>query len=78
MVPRCAVGVEVVDRHVRIGDGRLFEVFVHAAPAALIAGLQLDRHPGAVVDLDPLDAVFLDGLAAGVVGRNLLRPRRGR
>ena len=60
-----------MDRHVRIGDGRLLEVVVDAAAAALVAGLQLDRHPRAVVDVDPLDAVFLDGLAARVVGRDL-------
>ena len=63
MVPRAAVGIGVMDRHVRIGDGRLFEVFVDAAPAALVAGFQLDGHPGAVVDLDPLDSVLLDRLA---------------
>ena len=47
-------------RDVRIGDGRLFEVVVDAAAAALVPGLQLDGDPRAVVDFDPLDAVFLD------------------
>ena len=60
-----------MDRHVRIGDGRLFEILVDAAAAALVAGLQLDRDPRAVVQLDPLDAVLLDDLVAHVVGRNL-------
>ena len=48
------------------------EVFVHAPPAALIAGFQLDGHAGAVVDLDPLDFVLLDGPPPRVVGRDLL------
>ena len=64
--------IEVVDRDVRIGDGGLLEVLVHAAAAALVAGLQLDGHARAVVDLDPLDAVFLDGLPARLAGRDLL------
>ena len=43
------VGIGVMDRHVRIGDGGLFEIVVDAAAAALVAGLQLDRDPRAVL-----------------------------
>ncbi len=61
-----------MDRHVRIGDGGLFEILVDAAAAALVAGLQLDGDPRAVLDaLLPLDAVLLDELVAQAVGRNL-------
>ena len=66
-----AVGIGVMDRHVRVGDGGLFEIIVDAAAAALVAGLQLDRDPRAVVDVDPLDAVLLDQFVAQAVGRNL-------
>ena len=61
-----------MDRHVRIGDGGLFEIIVDAAAAALVAGFQLDGDPRAVLDaLLPLDAVLLDELLAQAVGRNL-------
>ena len=67
-----AVGIDVMDRHVRIGDGGLFEIIVDAAAAALVAGLQLDRDARAVLDaLLPLDPVLLDELVAQAVGRNL-------
>ena len=57
--------------HVRVGDGGLFEIIVDAAAAALVAGLQLDRDPRAVVQVDPLDPVLLDQFVAQAVGRNL-------
>ena len=60
-----------MNRHVRVGDGRLFEIIVDAAAAALVAGLQLDRDPRAVVQVDPLDPVLLDQFVAQAVGRNL-------
>ena len=50
-----------MQRDVRIGNGRLFEILVDTAASALVLGFQLDRHARAVSDFDPLDAVFFDG-----------------
>ena len=66
-----ALGIEVVQRDVRIGDRRLLQVLVDAAAAADEAAFELDRHARAVIQLDPLDAVLLDVLAARVAGRNV-------
>ena len=66
-----AVGILVVQRDVRIGDRRLLQILVDAAPAALVLGLELDGHPGAVIHLEPFDALLLDQLAAGFAGRNV-------
>ena len=73
-----AVGVEVVQRHVWIGDGRLFEIFVDAAATPLVLGLQLDGYPRAVVLFGPLDAVFVDGFRARVGRAGCRCPRRVR
>ena len=67
-----AVGIVVMDRHVRVGDGGLFEIIVDAAAASLVTRFQLDRNARAVLDaLLPFDAVLLDELLAQAVGRNL-------
>ena len=55
-----AIGIDVVQRDVRIGDRRLREILVDAAAAADVLGFQLDRHPRAVRLLDPFDAVLGD------------------
>ncbi len=55
-----------------VGDRRLFEILVDAAAPAVELAFQLDRHPRAVVEFDPLDAVFFDVLGAGVFWRNIL------
>ena len=67
-VPEAGVGIDIVQRHVGIGHGRLLQVFVDAAAAALVTGLQFDRHARAVIDFDPFDAVLLNVAAALVVG----------
>ena len=38
------------------------QIFVDAAAAALIFRFQLDRHSGAVIQIDPFDAMLLDVL----------------
>src|SRR5262245_51430647 len=38
-----AVGIDIVNRHMWIGDSRLFQIFVHAAAPALVAPFELDR-----------------------------------
>ena len=67
-----------MDRHVRVGDGRLFEIIVDAAAAALVLAFQLDGHARAVVRVDPLDAVLLDRLVARHRRAEFRRPRPGR
>ena len=66
------VGVVVVDRDVGVGDGGLFEIVVDAAAAALVAGLEFNGNPRAVLDaLFPFDAVLVDQFRPEAVGRNL-------
>src|SRR5208282_2112086 len=67
-VPYLAIGIGVMQRDVRIGHGRLLEILVDAAAAALVAGFQFDRHARAVIDFVPLDAVFFNIAASLVVG----------
>ena len=67
-----AFRIGIANGDVGIGDGRLFEILVDAASTALVAGLQLDRHPGAVLDLDPLDAGLVHFRPAGLGGRDVL------
>jgi hypothetical protein len=61
-----------------IGDRRLFQILLDAAPAALELRLHLDRDPRAVVDRfaavvlrDPLDGVLLHQLDARLARRNV-------
>src|SRR2546425_8319001 len=39
-----SIRINVVNRDVRVGDRRLFQIFVDAASATYIAALELDRH----------------------------------
>ena len=57
-----------MNRDVRIGDRRLFQIFVHAAAAALIAAFQLDRDARAALQLawSPL-------LRRGIRSRRIVR-----
>ena len=61
----------------RIGDGRLLQIFVDAAAAALVRPFQFDRHARAVdifvaiVNVDPFDAVLRDVSCAFVARRNV-------
>ena len=64
------IRIGIMDGHVRIGDGGLFQILVHAAPTALVLAFQLDGHPGAVLRFDPFDAVLFNGLCAGIAGRD--------
>ena len=57
-----------MQRHVRIGHGRLLQIAVDAAAATLVAGFQLDRHARAVIAFDPFDAVLFNIATALVVG----------
>ena len=43
-----AFRIEIMEPDVRIGDGRLLEIFIDAAAAAIEAAFQLDRDAGAV------------------------------
>src|SRR5215469_11838427 len=38
-----AIGIDIVNRHMWIGDGRLFQIFVHTATPALVTSFELDR-----------------------------------
>src|SRR5215813_312309 len=38
-----AIGIDIVNGHVWIGDGGLFQIFVHTAPPALVTSFELDR-----------------------------------
>ena len=67
-----------VDPRVRVGDGRLFEILLDAAPAPLKLRLHLDRHAGPVLDRlaavvlrHPLDGVLLHQLGAPLAGRDV-------
>ena len=52
-----AVGIFVVQRHVRVGDCRLPEILIHAAAAADEPPFELDRHPRAALDFLRLLAI---------------------
>ncbi len=67
-----AVRVLVVQRDVRVGDGRLLQVFVDAAAAPVILGFQLDRHSRAVIQVDPFDAMLRDILRPLFARRNVV------
>src|SRR6185503_13105154 len=38
-----ALRIDIVNRHVWIGDGRLFQIFVHTAAPTLVTAFELDR-----------------------------------
>ena len=61
-----------MDRDVGVGDGRLFQILIHAAASANELALQFDGDARAVIDLDPLDAMFLDVLRARFSRGNVL------
>ena len=69
----------------RIGDGRLLQIFFHAAAAAFVGAFQFDGHARAVdhffvavVYGDPFDAVLFD-VGLSLFRRREYRPlRRGR
>ena len=68
IVVNVAIGIDVVDGHVRIGDQRLLDIFVDAPAAALVAALEFNGHPRAMRHIDPLDAMLADVALAGLAG----------
>ncbi len=60
-----------MDSHVRVGNRRLFQVFVHAAPAPLVDRLQLDRDPRSVIDVDPFNPMLGNQFFAPRTRRNV-------
>src|SRR5207249_7854030 len=54
-----AIRIDVVNRNVRIGNRRLFEVLIDAAAPAHEAALQLDRHASAASKFMMTMAVML-------------------
>jgi hypothetical protein len=68
-----AFRIDVVNGHVRVGDGGLFEIFVDAAAATHVATLQFNGHARAAVQLrHPFDAVIRDVSVAFLSGWDVL------
>jgi hypothetical protein len=82
-----AIGIDVVNRDVRVGNRRLFQILVDTTPTALIAAFQLDRHTRSALQMlqlvfrfgvrrrrivgDPFDAAIRDRLMSFLACRNL-------
>ena len=77
-----ALGRVVDELDVRIGNGRLLEIFVHRSPSFLIAAFDFERHLGAAM-VFPVDLLLLEDPRLVLLGVDLhfevvrRRPRAG-
>src|SRR5262245_4660958 len=53
-----ALRIDVMDRHVRVGDRRLLQILIHAAAAANVTAFQFDRYARSASNFRMLMRVF--------------------